>query len=259
MKPIDAYNDVSLRAKRLLQFHDGLINTRKKGIREDWKKSFCKLMHWAQSSQIERVDSREAIVILRKGAKLKTSDFTKEALDDLLRGALTFGISALDRYIHERVVKNIISALKKPNLNKKQEDFSVPAVSAVKITKSIAKAKTDNKNLRPANSIRNEIQELLHERPFQSWRELEYAFCLIGITNLGQQIQERRRSHDIKPIRHKLNKIVRRRNYIVHEGDLKRHQRGGLAKPQKIERKFVEESLKFLDDFVHDLENVAQA
>lgn len=59
---------------------------------------------------------------------------------------------------------------------------------------------------------------------------------------------------DFGPIKKQLNKIAERRNHIVHEGDLARHQRGGSVKAQQIERKFVEDSLNFLDKFVDALE-----
>lgn len=74
-------------------------------MRADWKASFCTLMHWPKGASIDRVDSRHALVVLRDGSILKKEDFASEALDDLLRAALAMGISALDRYLHERVVK----------------------------------------------------------------------------------------------------------------------------------------------------------
>jgi hypothetical protein len=54
-----------------------------------------------------------------------------------------------------------------------------------------------------------------------------------------------------------LNAIANRRNSIVHEGDLVRHQRGGRVRRLSIDGKFVKESLDFLDTFVGHLERIS--
>ena len=46
MTPKQAYDHIAARSRRMLRFHDGLVNTRQRGIRNDWKGAFCKLMHW---------------------------------------------------------------------------------------------------------------------------------------------------------------------------------------------------------------------
>ena len=257
MEPIEAYKDTAQRAQRYLKLHDGLINTRQRAIRADWKRSFCSLMHWPQGSQIERVDSRDAILILRNNATLVPDDFSKQSLEDLLRAALTFGVSALDRYVHERVIKSFVSAYRKSALTKQQKELGIPVTIAMDIIKKVHAANKNGSSVRPANEIRKAIQELLHKRPFQSWREIEYAFQLIGIKNLSGQLQNEFNVGDMKPIKAQLNKIVERRNHIVHEGDLVRHQRGGQVKTRAIERKYVSDSLSFIEDLVMKLENVS--
>tara|TARA_R110000782_G_scaffold191199_2_gene281041 strand:- start:160 stop:930 length:771 start_codon:yes stop_codon:yes gene_type:complete len=254
MEPIDAYQDTAVRAKRLLSLHDGLINTRQRSIRVDWKSSFNQLMHWRQSAAIQRVDSRDAVIVLRDGSGLQPDDFTKESLDDLLRSSLTFGVSALDRYVHERIIKGFVTAYRAGDLNKQQKEFNIPASLAMQIVEKSRKANKNGDKIRPANEIRKAVQEILHKRPFQSWREVEYGFCLIGVTGLAGKLQGIFGVGDFSPIKKHLNKIAERRNHIVHEGDLARHQRGGAVKAQQIERKFIEESLTFIDEFVDALE-----
>ena len=148
-------------------------------------------MHWNQSDAIDRLDSREAVIILRDGAKLSRNDFSVDAIDDLLRSALVLGVSALDRYVHERVIRGIVKALRKPDLNQTQEEFSIPASLSLEITQALQDAARKKYKLRPANEIRNKVQDILHTRPFQSWREIQFAFELLGITNLaGQNVAE---------------------------------------------------------------------
>jgi hypothetical protein len=50
--------------------------------------------------------------------------------------------------------------------------------------------------------------------------------------------------------------IVQRRHFIVHEGDLVRHERGGQTRVHPITRKYVDDSLAFLDTLVGHLEGL---
>ncbi len=258
MQPIDAFNDTHDRAARLLRCRDGLINTRKRSIRSDWKSSFCRLMRWPQSSVIERVDSSAAIVVLRQGGSLSPSEFSADALDDLLRAAVTFGVSAIDRYVHERIVKSFVTAFRAPKLTKNQADFQVPASLAIDIVNRVHSANRSSTTIRPANEIRKAVQEVLHKRPFQSWREIEYGFSLIGVKDIGKALRavHSLSTSDTDLIKDRLNRIVARRNQIVHEGDIPRHQRGGQVYAQGIKPIWVAESLDFLKDFATKLEAV---
>lgn len=256
MKPLDAYRDTARRARLFLEYHDGLMNTRARGIRRDWKGKFLSLMHWRANSAIERVDSVDAVIVLKERASLTPDHFTQDWLDDQLRAALTFGVSALDRYVHERVVKGIIPALKRRPLIKQQEEFSLPVSVAIQIAEEVVVARRNGKQIRPANIVRKKVQELLHKRPFQSFREIEYAFCLLGIKDLAAQLQRAYGIGDLKAIKTQLGKIAMRRNQIVHEGDLVRHERGGQLQWHSISRKYVLDSLDFLDQLVTHLEGV---
>lgn len=257
MTPIDAYRHTSERAWRVYRLHDGLVDMRRRAMRSDWKKRFCSLMHWNQSDEISRVDSREAIIILRDGARLSRDDFSVDAIDDLLRSALVLGVSALDRYVHERVIRGIVKALRRPNLNRTQEDFSIPASLSLEIAQALQRAARKKQKLRPANEIRNKVQDILHKRPFQSWREIQSAFELLGVNDLAGQLQTLYTIGDFGPKKDYLNKIITRRNWIVHEGDLIRHRKGGKARCHEITPKFVREGLEFMDSLSEKLDLIS--
>lgn len=256
MTPKQAFDYAIGRAEYLVSLHDGLLNIRQRRIRRDWKEAFCAVMHWPQRSRIERVDTKDAIVILRDSAALSTGDFSSTALTELLRSAHAMAVSAFDRYVHERVVKAIIPALKSGSLCREQEELSIPATVAVGITKRVADARRRNQRIRPANEIRNALQELLHRKPFQSWREIESAFRLIGLSGLAGKIQTARHLSSIDPLKRKLDKIADRRNKIVHEADLVRHVRAGKIRPIELTSREVKDSVQFLKDLVTTLEGI---
>jgi len=192
MTPHDAYKDIRNRAKFMLNVYDGQLNVRKRSIRADWKRGFCRLMHWRRDIPIDRLDTSDALIILKENATLSRDDFEHERLDDFLRSALVMAVSALDRYVHERVVRKIIAAYKNADLTREQETLAIAAPVVIGLGKKILEARRQNEGqqFRPANIIRNELQEFLHTRPFQSWREISFAFSLIGIRGFDGKVQD---------------------------------------------------------------------
>ena len=256
MQPIQAYEHARDRALLLVRLSEGLTNRRSRGIRSDWKASFCHLMHWPKGSAIQRIDGKDAIIILRDGCSLGREDFEPEMLQELLRSALVLGVSALDRYMHERIVKKIVGALTKGKLCKEQVEFSIPATVAIQVANRVVRARRHGDAVRPTNEIRIEIQRLLHKRTFQSWRELEEGFKLIGITGISGKLQSAYRTATIKPIQDQLNRIAASRNLIVHEAALIRHKRGGKPRMHPISLGEVRKAINFLDDLISKLEAV---
>lgn len=256
MQPKHAYDHARDRALRLLALHNGLVNQRKRKIRRDWRESFCNLMHWPKKNDIHRIDGKDALIVLRHNCTLTLKDFHADALQELLRSALVLCVSALDRYMHERIIKKIVVALKKRNPSKEQTEFSIPAHTAIHVAHRVVKARKKGEAVRPANEIRIAIQGILHKRTFQSWRDLEDGFKLIGVSGLTGKLQNAYQLADIKPIRDELNKIADRRNRIVHEADLVRHKRGGKARLHPISAAEVQKAIRFLDDLVEKLEPI---
>ena len=124
------------------------------------------------------------------------------------------------------------------------------------MTEELRKASRAGQAIRPANQFRIALQEALHRRTFQNWREVEEAFELIGIGGLGGRLRVAYAVGDISTIKNQLNNIVQRRHQIVHEGDLIRHQRGGQTRVHSITTKYVHDSLDCLDVLVGHLNTI---
>ena len=187
---------------------------------------------------------------------MSRSDFTRQWADDLLRSSLTYAASALDRYAHERFTKGIVGALKRRDLSKHQQELTLGAAEVIKLADRICQTMKSQQTIRPANEIRNKLQEDMHGKPLQSWKEIEYAFDLIGIGDFSGRMQNALRVSDLKPVRAQLNRIIQKRNLIVHEGDLVRHQRGGRPQHNPIRKSFVVESVAFLDNLVDKMDTI---
>ncbi len=260
MTPRDAFDDIMSRAQRLLALYDGLVDTRKRAIRRDWRQAFCRLMKWRVKGSIERVDGRDAIIVLKEGATLKRTDFAAEMLDDLLRSALTLAVSALDRYVHERVVRKIVPALRQSKQTTEQQQLEIPAHIAMEIADAVVQDRRvkSNRKFRPANIVRRRMQEVLHQRPFQSWRQIASAFALIGIGGIDGKIQASLREANLGAFKDELNAAIRQRNQIVHEGDLVRHERTGNAcvRKHRIQPHAVRSGMDTIRKLVEELEKI---
>ncbi len=256
----ETFDNIIARAEALLLLYHGMINTRKRRIRRDWKEAFCRLMHWRRHVPIERVDTRDAIIVLKDGSSLSPEDFSHEVMDDLLRSALTFAVSALDRYVHERVVRKIVPALRSTTQNRDQQNLEIPAGVAIEIVDAVVRQRRDNPNnaFRPANIIRQRLQELLHRRPFQNWREITHAFALIGISGIDGAIQSSLGLPNLDAFKKDLDRAIHLRNRIVHEGDLVRHVRTGNARVRKnaIQPNDVRTAIDRITELVTELEKI---
>jgi len=183
---------------------------------------------------------------------------------DMLRSSLVLALAALDKYLHERVIKGIVKAFSRPSgLSTYQSDFSVPAKLAFAVARKAAQnAKIDPKAVgkerpvRAANLVRNEIAKLLHKRSFQSWKEIGSAFQLIGINNFEQQVKVSLGEALFGPMKDAISKATRIRNLIVHEGHVARHLRGGQVRHGEITAVFVSDSIAAIKTLVAELEKV---
>lgn len=189
---------------------------------------------------------------------------TVQVRDDVLRSALVLAIAALDRYMHERVSRQIVRAFRRPTrLNRRQREFTVPAYVAFEVARKAAhnvrvnlQDKTGPRPVRPANLVRNAIRGLMHERPLQSWRQIEDAMGLIGITNTETQLRHLLHDDHWHTLKSELATACRMRNLIVHEGHIKRRLRGHSISHGEISVSAVNRAIDCVTAFVRALEQV---
>jgi len=250
MKPIDVFNHGRKRAEHLLKLAELLTNTRKRKMRSDWSKDFKKFMHWNQNEQIDRIDGTGAILILKESSQLSAKTFGDEYTSELLRAAHVTIVAALDRYCHELIASRFIKALKSTKtLTAELRKIELPIED---VHKAVMHAK--NPRTRPLILVRASVQELLYKKTFQNSREIESGLLIIGVRRLwtGCATHMGCTAEDITT---RLNKVAARRNKIVHEGDLVRHEKGGKLRQAKITPNQVAKEIIWLGEFVDAIEH----
>lgn len=156
-----------------------------------------------------------------------------QVTDNILRAALTMMVSAIDTCVHELIVNAIMFEIK--------EDKSIFKINNVKVCASASKESDYGTRIR---LIELDLRRQFAKESFQSSRQIESSLAKIGITKIWTLLSTTvgQSPEDIKK---RLDLIVRRRNQIVHEGDLDH-----LHSIRDIDRVDLEESLEFTKELV---------
>lgn len=190
-----------------------------------------------KTNLIKRFESSISHVneLLAVHSYLQTAPTTQIA-DHLLRAALTMLVSAIDTSIHELIISAIMYELK--------QEKEIFKTNGFKIAVFIAKESDLNERLR---LIEAELRRQFSKEAFQSSRQIESALASIGINKIWTKLSATR-GQSPEDIKIRLDLLVRRRNQIVHEGDLDH-----LQNLQEIRRQDLDESLLFTKEIINGI------
>jgi len=238
----DTFDTAIKRAEYLLKLSFALRNHRQRGIRSDWAASFKGIMHWPKSHVIERVDSKDAVIILRPNSKLTPEDFSSDALQDFLRVSLVMAVSAMDAYFHAKIVRYVVQHSRSKEPSKKLLNEKI-----------LVKDFIDGRRKQRSNvALRAAIERKLSYQALQQPSQIADSLRLIGVSDFWEEVAGQIGQAD-EQIRKNLTKIVKRRNQIAHEGDLSQSKRA-RNKSRSITHKQVQESIVLLQGIVNAAE-----
>jgi len=261
ISPIDTFNHAIVRAEHFLSLYDILHNSRQRGVRADWRHKFNQLMHWPRNEQILRIDgvNTSSILIIRENIGLTRENFTHDYCAELLRSAIVFSISALDRYLHDKLVDSFLSILreKEEDIPKKLKSVKFPIL----ITRRALDKVRDNSGARPGSTLKKEFQELLHrDYTFQNVHGIEEFASMMGIKSIWSKLS------DINPgnkpaeeIRSDIQSVTKRRHQIVHEADLILQTSGQRINNREIRRIDSENAIEKVRELVYGVETITQS
>jgi len=256
----DIFDNGRRRAQYFLRLHALLQDRRQRGIRHDWARNFKRVMHWPQRERVNRIDGRQAILVLREGAGLGPEHFREETLSELLRAALVDIVSALDRYCHELVVSRIVKALgrSEKSINRELRQLYIPVLAAKAAVRhaGIRRGKGGRVRTRPMTIIRHAVQDILYRESYQAPEDIRRALRMVDIEDLWPRCAEQMHIQQADLIR-ELGRIVDRRNKIVHEGDVIRRRKGGRLILHTITRRQVRADIEFIVHLVSAMETQA--
>lgn len=161
--------------------------------------------------------------------------------------------ASIDTYLHWRVRK---VELKGKTLNKALKKLEVPFGELVAMARADVKARKEGIANRPIIKARNVLHQRILQDSYQSQSGIERALSMCGITKYWAGIADEL-GEPAEEVKKHINSLARRRNAIVHEGDIQRKSKPRDIKHESLTADKVREELRWVRAFVNALGVVA--
>lgn len=175
--------------------------------------------------------------------------------DDLVRTALVMAVAAIDSYMHWLVFRKLPEA--GGTIPGSLAKLNIPFRHMAALAENVVTQRKKGKDSRPWWSAKVAVRKVLLSDTFQSYDQVSTALSMAGITGawplvskaLGMQANE---------VRERLNRMVQRRNQIVHEGDVTRGSRPRKVKFNKVFASAVQDDVNWIRDLIAQIDIVAK-
>jgi len=202
------------------------------------------MMGWKTDATIDRVDGRDAVVVLRHDSRLLANDFDIKAVSDLYRAALVMTVSAMDAYFHAKVLRYVVTQSKKQK----------PSKSLMNCKISVSDFVRGNSMKRRNSALKAAIARQLSYQSFQTPEKIQEALNLIGVKDIWNKVADKLGT-DKDEIEKTIKGIVDRRNKIAHEGDVSQSVKARNAH-REIQPKMVKDALDLITKVVGAAEDI---
>jgi hypothetical protein len=182
----------------------------------------------------------------------KTKGLAKDVAEDLGRTALVTAVAALDTYLHAAVLRKVKAWKPKAGVAKLDMRFDLLCT----LIREATDARRKNPKTRPWVAVKEALQERLLKMTFQSSRGVEDALAMCGEGGWGDVAKKC--GVAVNTLKKRLDRMVHRRNRIVHESDLQREARPQAVKRQDVDVREVARDIKWLEDLVDAIDQVVK-
>lgn len=177
---------------------------------------------------------------------------------DLRRSALVLAVTAVDSYMHWLVYRRISEVRREGDLPKVLAKLEIPFSDFASLADAAIRARQEDRNLRPWVQVKNAVQRRLLKETFQSYEQVGQALAIAGIEKGWSRTADvlGTKADDIKT---RLNRLVHRRNQIVHEGDIMRASRPQSLQYNDAEHDEISADVDWIEQLVAAIEQVVAA
>ena len=168
-------------------------------------------------------------------------------LSDILRSEYVLIVSAFDSYIHDIVRQGMINIFQGTGTaNDKYDSYMVP----MSFLQQISSCTTEAERVDLFESV---LKKQMSKDSYQSPRSVDYALQLIDIQSVWSSVAAPMGYTKGQDVKDQLSLIIRRRNQIAHESDIK--TLSGTDK-NEMERGDVEAVIDFVNKLVNAIEGL---
>lgn len=200
------------------------------------------------------LETSKALVVLAPVVGLASRP---SAADDLLRGSVVLGVSALDGFVHHSFSARFVPYLRNNPGSMAAGQSLYVYLRSIGVPVTALKLPPPVKGKRPLAPMRAAVDARLFLRSLQKVSEIERAFAAVG---LPTAVADLAGAIGLKTstLRSRITKITNRRNTIAHQGDLFIGKKKRFVTKPISEREVVE-WLNRIDDFVTRLDSYITA
>lgn len=140
---------------------------------------------------------------------------------EVLRAAIVMGVSALDCFIHNLIVGEIVDVYAGESSNEFNQNLLKPSENIFELLSILSKDKTVQ-----LQRVEKKLHRVLEKKTFQDPAVIADNMKKIGINDLWSRVVGKENiNYSVQDIKDKLELIVNRRNVIAHEADIDRTTR----------------------------------
>ena len=174
---------------------------------------------------------------------------------DLRRAALVTAVSGLDAYLHWLVYRRLSDVRNEGDLPKSLVKLDLPFTDLATLADTTLKGRASGVATRPWVQVKGFVQRRLRKEAFQSYEQVANALSWAGIKRPWKRVSDKL-GDTPEEVKNRLNRLVDRRNQIVHEGDIVRALRPRGLRYVPITTAFVQKEVDWIEALIKKLEEV---
>lgn len=251
MKLSEVHTTALLPANKLHDLYDKLLTTNKKKIRPELARKFydAKLNKWPQHAGLWRSENASVVIFGTDAANLDHHDFTSDALLILLKAALVMQMAAIDKILHDAILKRFTKLTKDCRL----DDLAHITLSEsyqVAVDSQKRSGKGGRVRKRPSARLKAEVIDDLYRKSFLSLKDLKKIAALCGKKDIFTLYRSHSKSrHSMKSLENTWVRIYANRNHIAHECDIVRKTKARKVHFNDYSATEIKRDLAFVEDF----------
>lgn len=175
--------------------------------------------------------------------------------NDLRRTAVVMSVAAIDAYMHWLIHRRVTEVHREGDLPKSLARFDIAFDDLACLADAAIEAQRKKRKIRPWVQVKNALQKRLLKETFQSYEQVGMGFSLAGIEKGWSRVAGKLHENS-EGIRTRLNRLVHRRNQIVHEGDIARASRPQKIKYNAIDHASTEAEINWVKALITAIEEV---
>jgi hypothetical protein len=241
----DLFVESLKQSETLIHLYDGLLTRNQRAAHRRWKERFyhCDLVSWAQRDGLWRSNGSNILVIGNDKSILNHNVFNTESLSVLLRMSLVSAMAAIDKLLHEAIMKRFAELVANKALDR---IVTIDVSTCYRIAQQARERRGYGGRIksRPAHKIKAEVLNSLFQESFLSRRRLEQICAACSqdsiFSKYSTEVTNTPEAASPQELQKRWAHLYHKRNQIAHECDIERKVTTrihyNLMKPDQIKK-----------------------